>query len=157
MRRFQTILRNGFSLVEVTVAMGIAAFTLVAIFGLLPVGMSSSEAAIHQTLATGLITSVLEDLRSTQSGAVESDLYKIPLPTDSTVPPSTPFVRFVNEAGGVSAVSGPDSVFLMRITFVAAQHAAAPAQAILEVIWPAAADPLTAKGKVKIFSAIQLR
>ncbi len=41
--------RNGFSLVEVTLAIGVIAFALIALLGLLPVGMKSGAEAIDAT------------------------------------------------------------------------------------------------------------
>ena len=41
-----------FSLVEVTLALGIAAICLVALFGLMPVGVQTNRSATSQTAAT---------------------------------------------------------------------------------------------------------
>ena len=51
---------NAFSLVEVTLALGIAAFCLLAIFGLLPVGIKSQQNAIGQTVAAGIATGIVQ-------------------------------------------------------------------------------------------------
>ena len=40
---------TAFSLVEVTLALGIAAFCLIAVFGLMPVGVQTNRNAISQT------------------------------------------------------------------------------------------------------------
>ena len=60
---------NGFSLVEVTMALGIAAFALLAIFGLLPVGLNNNLASIRQTAATDLATAIIADMRQTPTAA----------------------------------------------------------------------------------------
>ena len=44
-----------FSLVEVTLALGIAAFCLIAVFGLMPVGVQTNRNATSQTAATNII------------------------------------------------------------------------------------------------------
>ena len=54
-----------FSLVEVTLALGIAAFCLIAVFGLIPVGVQTNRNATSQTAATNIIASVIADMRAT--------------------------------------------------------------------------------------------
>jgi uncharacterized protein (TIGR02598 family) len=61
--------RHGFSLVELSIALGIAAFALIAIFGLLPVGVGSNNASIRQTEAVNLASGFVEDLRQAPPGA----------------------------------------------------------------------------------------
>ena len=50
--------RNGFSLVEVALAMGIMTFCLVPLMALMPVGLSSNQTAIEQTAAGNIATSI---------------------------------------------------------------------------------------------------
>lgn len=45
-------------------ALGIAVFALVVMFGLLSVGVASSTASFEQTVATDILSSVAADLRS---------------------------------------------------------------------------------------------
>ena len=54
-----------FSLVEVTLALGIAAFCLIAVFGLMPVGVQTNRNATSQTAATNIMAAVIADLRAT--------------------------------------------------------------------------------------------
>ena len=54
-----------FSLVEVTLALGIAAFCLIAVFGLMPVGVQTNRNATSQTAATDIIAAIVSDLRAT--------------------------------------------------------------------------------------------
>jgi type II secretory pathway pseudopilin PulG len=54
----------GFSLVEVTLALGIAAFCLLTVFALLPVALSTQQASIQQTVANDIMTEILGDLRA---------------------------------------------------------------------------------------------
>ena len=58
-----------FSLVEVTVALGVMAFVMLAIFGLVPIGLSSNATALQQTAAVNLATGIIADLRQTPSAA----------------------------------------------------------------------------------------
>ena len=57
---------QAFSLVELTLAIGVAAFCLLAVFGLLPVAQTSHQAASEQTVANGLTSEIVSDLRATQ-------------------------------------------------------------------------------------------
>jgi uncharacterized protein (TIGR02598 family) len=55
----------GFSLVEVTVALGVASLCLLAVFALLPIGVQTNRAAIGDTVASSILAGVTADLRST--------------------------------------------------------------------------------------------
>jgi uncharacterized protein (TIGR02598 family) len=50
--------RQGFSLVEVTVAMGLITFAVVAVLGVLPAGLTSLRRAMDQTVEAQIIRSV---------------------------------------------------------------------------------------------------
>lgn len=53
-----------FSLVEVTLALGVAAFCLVAVLGLLPTSLKTQQASIQQTTANSIISQIYSDLRA---------------------------------------------------------------------------------------------
>src|SRR5438552_17665362 len=52
----------GFSLVEITLALGVAAFCLIAVLGLLPVALNTQQASVNQTKAHAIISQVINDL-----------------------------------------------------------------------------------------------
>src|SRR5207245_4256566 len=54
----------GFSLVEVTLALGVAAFCLITVFGLIPVALKTQQAAVQQTKANAVISVVADQLRA---------------------------------------------------------------------------------------------
>jgi uncharacterized protein (TIGR02598 family) len=54
----------GFSLVEVTLALGVAAFCLITVFGLIPVALMTQQASVRQTTATAIISQIVGDLGS---------------------------------------------------------------------------------------------
>lgn len=58
--------KSGMSLVEVVMAIGIASFALLAIVGLLPVGMKSIKNASEQAAAANLVNSIAHALRSAE-------------------------------------------------------------------------------------------
>jgi hypothetical protein len=53
-----------FSLVEVTLALGVAAFCLVAVLGLLPTSLKTQQASIQQTTANEIISQIYSVLRA---------------------------------------------------------------------------------------------
>ena len=121
---------NAFSLVEVTLALGIAAFCLLAIFGLLPVGIKSQQNAIGQTVAAGIATGIVADLRTTPATNTTSPNYKITIPGDTKL--------YLREDG--SATTPGDSKYLAFITFPGAPQGKAATLVHLLITWPAAAD-----------------
>src|SRR5437879_5738029 len=54
----------GFSLVEIVLALGVAAFCLIAVMGMLPVGIKTQQASVNQTKANAIISQVAADLRA---------------------------------------------------------------------------------------------
>jgi uncharacterized protein (TIGR02598 family) len=70
---------SGFSLVEVTLALGIAAFCLIAVFGLIPVGVQTNRNATSQTAATNIIALVAADLRANYKAANPPNTWRSPL------------------------------------------------------------------------------
>lgn len=54
-----------FSLIEVTLALGIAAISLLAIVGLLATGTQTSHTAVEQSAASDIMATVASDLRAT--------------------------------------------------------------------------------------------
>jgi uncharacterized protein (TIGR02598 family) len=58
---------SGFSLVEVTIAMGIFAFVVVAILGLYPVGLKMRSDSALETRATIIATELMSSIKAAQS------------------------------------------------------------------------------------------
>jgi uncharacterized protein (TIGR02598 family) len=55
---------SAFSLVEITLALGVAAFALLAILGMLPTSLKTQQASIQQTTANSIISQIFSDLRA---------------------------------------------------------------------------------------------
>jgi len=66
-----------FSLVEVTLALGVAAFCLIAVLGLVPVGVQTNRNATSQTFATNILSGVVSDIRASPKGSSTTPKYKI--------------------------------------------------------------------------------
>src|SRR5437764_14196767 len=73
-----------FSLVEVTLALGVAGFCLIAVFGLLPIGVQTNRNATSQTAATNIMAAVVADLRATPTFNTTSTQFGIPFGTNAT-------------------------------------------------------------------------
>jgi hypothetical protein len=56
--------RGAFSLVEVTLALGVAAFCLLVLLGLLPAGVKTQQNSIQQTTANQIISTIFSSLRA---------------------------------------------------------------------------------------------
>src|SRR5947199_2061260 len=76
---------RAFSLVEVTLAIGVAAFCLIAVFGLVPVGVQTNRNATSQTAATNIAASVAADLRATPNTSATSSQFAITFGTAKTL------------------------------------------------------------------------
>jgi len=68
---------RGFSLVEVVLALGIAMIGVLAIIGLLPVGLKIASDSLEETRAINILSEMIADRRATPS-TLNSTLYSIP-------------------------------------------------------------------------------
>jgi len=87
--------KQGFSLVEVVLALGVVAFAFVAILGLIPAGMSSFRQAINISVCTQIGQKVIGD-------AFEADYDTLMTPLGQTADSSQPFLmnyRYFDEEG----------------------------------------------------------
>jgi uncharacterized protein (TIGR02598 family) len=136
----------GFSLVEATLAIGIAAFCLMAVFGLMPVGVQTNRNATSQTTATNIIAAVVADLRATLKTAGTwtgtSSQFSIPLGTSTTL--------YFDSAGQFTTSLTANSRYQLNITFPSTGNLT---YADLKVTWPAAATSANASGSVEMFAA----
>jgi uncharacterized protein (TIGR02598 family) len=140
----------GFSLVEVTLALGVAGFCLIALFGLLPLGLQTNQNASSQTAAASLLSSVVADLRATPKANPTSPLYEVTFGTAK-------LLYFDGEGRFVSPRDPTANArYRLTITFPAGPAGAlAPTFASLKVAWPALVDPgtTTPMGFVETFAA----
>lgn len=160
--------QKGFSLVEVTLALGIAAFCLIAILGLLPVGLNSNQASIEQTAAAGLARGIIADLRCAPKTVPPSDQvspnYQIPIPA-SGAGKATIFLNKDTTTKGAAldsdADAGKDPRYRVTLFFTAppaTQKSATIARVL--ITWPAladksaASDPRNFAGSYEITTAL---
>jgi type II secretory pathway pseudopilin PulG len=68
---------HAFSLVEVTLALGVAAFCLLAVFGLMPIGVRTNRNTTSQTAAANIMAAVIADLRASSRVYDNSKTYQV--------------------------------------------------------------------------------
>jgi type II secretory pathway pseudopilin PulG len=156
---------RGFSLVELTLSLGVAAFCLVAVFGLIPVGVQTNRNATSQTTATNIIASIAADLRGalktsgTWTGT--SPLFCIPLGTSKTMYFERESRCAIDVAGTTSCLCGGGTMsptvktrYRATVTFPSPVNFLTYAN--VKVTWPAEADPTTTtpSGSVEMLVAL---
>ncbi len=142
-----------------TLALGIASFGLLALFGLLPVGISSNQASIEQTNAANIATAIITDLRQTPSAAAiaanptlsaKSSRYGIDV--SQSYPTAAPYAFYLDDTGALQTTAATAHY---KGTLVLTQPAAGQrgaAQGSITIGWPAgASNPL---GTVSEFTAL---
>jgi len=150
-----------FSLVEVTLAIGIVAFAVLALVALLPVGMQASRNASEEHRAIDLLTALAADLRQSQVTGTSAQFGIAPTPwvsgTSGGIEPNsrlaagTPFVYFASEGQEISATTNSETRYRVTLRYTRAPgqvdqatsqslplYSRAPAEATLTVSWPPA-------------------
>lgn len=136
----------GFSLIEVTIALAVAAISLIAMFGLLPIGIQTNRAAIGQTDARAILSSVIADMRATPAANTTSSVFGITFATSTTL--------YFDGTGRSSTVLDGNSRYRLIVSFPPSPPGAfAPTYVHLRVIWPAAANPTSATDFTETFAA----
>jgi len=137
---------RAFTLIEVTLAVGVAGFCLLTISGLLPVGLSSNQTSLDQTTAGNISSAIVSDLRSAQPvGAVTSPRFGIPIPASSgaaaPITSGTQTIIYLTANGSVTSVNSVGSaapVFRAAVGFgTPLQRNATPVRVLIS--WPALA------------------
>jgi type II secretory pathway pseudopilin PulG len=146
----------GFSLVEVTLALGVAAICLVTMLGLLPASLKTQQTSIQQTRANQIISQICSILRADVSLPPGQANKVCPDPPDPNEPcnwsdlhghwlqvaaPDTMY--FTNEGrqtGGLNGSPPADAVFRAKITY-RFPPSDTTSLADIAVSWPAAVDP----------------
>lgn len=145
----------GFSLVEVTIALAVAAFCLIAVFGLIPTGLNTSKAAINLTTATSIMAAVDTDLRAAPlSAGARSPTFGFDLA--NTGEQTLVFAADGTPTGAIGGAAGNDSLYEAAVTLIppAADEKSAT-KARIRVTWPALVQPVAARpGSVEVVTAL---
>ena len=133
---------SAFSLIELTVTIGIAAFCLIAVLGLMPVGMRTNRNATSQTAATNIMAAVISDLRATPKANNTSSQFAITFGTPATL--------YFDGSGQFTTTPGANSRYQLNVTWYGTTGLR---YADLKVTWPAAAITANASGSTEMFAA----
>ncbi|MCX6967294.1 MAG: Verru_Chthon cassette protein B [Verrucomicrobia bacterium] len=137
---------KAFTLAEVTLAMGIAAFCFIGIFGLLPIGLNNNQNSSEQTAAASLVRTIVADLRATPNTSSASPQYSIAFPSNSAA------VYFSED--GTKQATAATARYLATITI---DLASPTAFVDIKVTWPATAPVNAVAGYYEITTAIDRR
>ena len=145
---------SAFSMVELTLALGVAGFCFLAVLGLLPVGVQTNQRAISQTAATGIFSNVVADMRATPKASLTSTQYGVALSA------GTPTTLYFDSQGSFATTLVANSRYRLVVTIPA--NPAGPNAATfayLRVTWPAVLDPSAAPpptlgGSSEMFAAM---
>jgi uncharacterized protein (TIGR02598 family) len=128
-----------FSLIELTLALGVAAFCLIAVFGLVPVGVQTNRNATSQTAATNILSNVVSDIRASPPGQGKSKKYQIN--KNKGVPTKLYFDG--QGQSQTAALPPPNSRYRLdtQVTKAIQGGAVYPTYIWLKVSWPAESNP----------------
>lgn len=145
-------LQRAFSLVEVVLAIGITAFALIAILGLLPVGLNTMRESVDEMVATGILTAVEADLRNVPEDESNSPLYGVPVWSAAS---TTEWQRFLDRNGHPVA-ERQEADYVMVCTLYPPEEDVSDCLRIhVKVAWPGRAAVPT--GSVETLVAIAQR
>ena len=157
-----------FSLVEVVLALGVAAFCLIAVMGMLPAGLKVQQNSIEQTTANRIMNTIFVDLRANvrlpPSKASKSQEGTAGLGLNGhwaalATPDTLFFDGTGKQMGTASTQTDPaapaGAVFRAKITYLFPPNASTSVAKII-VSWPAAVMPTTGTpaGSVETYIAI---
>ncbi|XHR29708.1 MAG: hypothetical protein ACFUZC_03940 [Chthoniobacteraceae bacterium] len=140
-----------FSLIEVSLALGIVAFCIPSIVGLLSVGMSNNQISSEQIVGTGILTAVSSDLRATPAASASSQQFNIAIPASTEEQKET---IYLTQEGKIVATA-LDAYFLVTVTFLSSNNVVGDNSTLanVKVSWPAKASA-SARGAVEMFVAL---
>jgi len=155
---------RAFSLAEVVLALGVAALALVAVMGMLPVGLKTQQASVSQTKANAVMSQAIDFLRADvrlPPGLVkkaQGDWTNLNGHWQSRAVPDTLFFTGDGKQNGYGSGSAPaapaGSVFRATITYLF-PPTATTSIAKITVSWPAVQSDLTkVAGSIEMFAAV---
>jgi uncharacterized protein (TIGR02598 family) len=108
---------RAFSLVEVTIAIGIAAFGIISLLGLMGAFMTSGRESAEDTVLSDIAKSVAADLRSRPfdkpASGVDNSLSSLSPPPPATPPPPAPSYY---DAVGMKVSAGTSALYTCTVT-----------------------------------------
>jgi uncharacterized protein (TIGR02598 family) len=150
----------GFSLVEVTLALGLIVFCLLTLMALLPVGVKSNQESIQQTAAANFAAAIAADLKNTEPGMV-SALFGLTRPAAAATAVSSQTL-YLDEngtrSGTVGASTAPSGARYRVLVEATPPGTAASVQAVMlriRLVWPAPAKEADITGVLEVMTALE--
>ena len=143
----------GFSLIEVTIALSVAAFCLLAILGLLQTGITSQKATVEQTAATGIASMIFSDLSA--GGTTNTARFKLDLASVAGNLQTLYFDESGKPTGLVGSAAAADSRYRASVEVRPPASGVAVTPVRILVTWPAAADPVPSQWPAKFSGSVE--
>jgi uncharacterized protein (TIGR02598 family) len=130
---------RGFSLVEVTLALGIVAFAFITLFALLPTGLRLVRESSDEGVAVNILTALAADLKNSDGVAPITQNHQIPIDRAGVG------VAYFDESGRFLGNNSGDSAIYKANWSVRSRDVAngVPPGAWLKISWPAASESST--------------
>lgn len=154
-----------FSLVEVTLAIGVTGICLLAVFGLLPIAQTSHQNASEQGVMSHLTSEIVSDLKATQrtTSASSQNSPRFGLAVDAAGAGSSMHTLFFREGGAPIGPADTDAtgtapVPRYRATIFLTPPSAGARSATtgrILVTWPAMADPTSGTAPNKYSGSLE--
>jgi hypothetical protein len=156
---------SAFSLAEVTLALGVAAFAFIAVLGMMPVGLKTQQASVNQTKANACMSQAIDflraDVRLPPGLAKNSQGDWTNLNGHWGAPVHIPDTLFfsgdckeIGYGSGSGGAAPADAVFRATITYLF-PPTATTSIAKITVSWPAAqTDSTKVAGSIEMFAAV---
>ena len=141
----------GFSLVEVVIAVGIAAFCLVVMLGLIPTGLNTNKDSSGETAAANIVRNIFSDLRATAKTNTTTSLYGITFPSGASPAIST---NYWDDAGATNSSNSILTKYMSTVTVISNSPTLTVS---LLITWPHTALTNTAPGRYEVMTAIDRR
>ena len=129
--------KNGFSLVEVVIALGVISFGVVALVGLLSISISTSKESGDDTTVAAMATAVIAKLRGLPFDDLRSKVVENPCRFDfdeagNQLPdPAGAVYQCAVEPAGDAASTEPEHLLKVRLIFTWASGAASPSSKVI--------------------------
>jgi len=148
---------SALTLVEVTLALGVASFCLLSIMGLFPVALATQQRSSAQTRAVSILSGVTSDLRSsapalTSGQAANTGILALPVPARPFA--GTQVVRYSDDSGKLTEARDQNSLFEVRVAFLpdaSPVPTGLPGAARVSVSWPPSQTPLHSVESLVVF------
>ncbi len=142
--------KRAFSLIEVVLALGVCVFSLVAMLGLLSVGLGVGRDSRGEMQAANIAAQLVGIRRSCPTNVLSGGL----LPPLNQPLSATPVSAWVDSVGNVTN----QGAAAYQVSYQVGTNAAAPSTALIHLrfTWPAAADPRKAAGQYEVTTQVRM-